>query len=53
MQATVAQITGVLGAILTPLFYRGLFAFLTWWVALCQVITSLFGLYFHQYLAAS
>ncbi|XP_008169773.2 transmembrane protein 161A [Trachemys scripta elegans] len=53
MQATVAQITGALGAILTPLFYRGLFAFLTWWVAVCQVITSLFGLYFHQYLAAS
>uniref|UniRef100_A0A8C3XQP2 Transmembrane protein 161A n=1 Tax=Chelydra serpentina TaxID=8475 RepID=A0A8C3XQP2_CHESE len=53
MQATVAQITGALGAILTPLFYRGLFAFLTWWVAVCQVITSLFGLYFHQYLAVS
>ncbi|KAM9112180.1 transmembrane protein 161A isoform 1-T1 [Pangshura tecta] len=53
MQVTVAQITGALGAILTPLFYRGLFAFLTWWVAVCQVITSLFGLYFHQYLAAS
>lgn len=56
VQATVEQITGALGAlgsVLTPLFYRGLFAFLTWWVAACQVITSLFGLYFHQYLAAS
>ncbi|XP_074834244.1 transmembrane protein 161A isoform X2 [Carettochelys insculpta] len=53
VQATVAQITGALGAILTPLFYRGLFAFLTWWVAACQVVTSLFGLYFHQHLAAS
>lgn len=53
VQATVAQITGALGAVFSPLFYRGLFAFLTWWVAVCQVITSLFGLYFHQYLAAS
>lgn len=53
MRAAVEQITGVLGGIFTPLFFRGLFAFLTWWVAACQVVTSLFGLYFHQYLAAS
>uniref|UniRef100_A0A8C0HJ97 Transmembrane protein 161A n=1 Tax=Buteo japonicus TaxID=224669 RepID=A0A8C0HJ97_9AVES len=53
VRAAVEQITGVLGAIFTPLFFRGLFAFLTWWVAACQVVTSLFGLYFHQYLAAS
>uniref|UniRef100_A0A8C8RXD9 Transmembrane protein 161A n=1 Tax=Pelusios castaneus TaxID=367368 RepID=A0A8C8RXD9_9SAUR len=52
VQAAVAQITGALGSIFTPLFYRGLFAFLTWWIAACQVITSLFGLYFHQYLSA-
>ncbi|NWZ52736.1 T161A protein, partial [Haliaeetus albicilla] len=53
VRAAVEQITGVLGGIFTPLFLRGLFAFLTWWVAACQVVTSLFGLYFHQYLAAS
>lgn len=53
VRAAVEQITGVLGGILTPLFFRGLFAFLTWWVAACQVVTSLFGLYFHQHLAAS
>ncbi|XP_060088668.1 transmembrane protein 161A [Heteronotia binoei] len=56
IQATVEQITGVLGAlgtVFTPLFYRGLLSFLTWWVAACQVVSSLFGLYFHQYLAAS
>ncbi|OXB56347.1 hypothetical protein ASZ78_001755 [Callipepla squamata] len=53
VRAAVEQITGVLGGILTPLFFRGLFAFLTWWVAVCQVVTSLFGLYFHQYLAVS
>ncbi|KAM6369307.1 transmembrane protein 161A [Pluvialis apricaria] len=53
VRAAVEQITGVLGGIFTPLFFRGLFAFLTWWVAACQVVTSLFGLYFHQYLAAS
>uniref|UniRef100_A0AAY4EFV2 Transmembrane protein 161A n=1 Tax=Denticeps clupeoides TaxID=299321 RepID=A0AAY4EFV2_9TELE len=39
-----------LRAVLTPLFFRGLFAFFTWWVAACQVISSLFGIYFHQYL---
>ncbi|XP_054835075.1 transmembrane protein 161A [Eublepharis macularius] len=56
IQATVEQITGTLGAlstVFTPLFYRGLFSFLTWWVAACQIVSSLFGLYFHQYLAAS
>ncbi|XP_031459960.1 transmembrane protein 161A [Phasianus colchicus] len=53
VRAAVEQITGVLGGILTPLFFRGLFAFLTWWVAACQVVTSLFGLYFHQHLAVS
>ncbi|NWV84638.1 T161A protein, partial [Dasyornis broadbenti] len=49
----VQEISGVLGCIFTPAFFRGLFSFLTWWVAACQVVTSLFGLYFHQYLAAS
>ncbi|NWI73686.1 T161A protein, partial [Dryoscopus gambensis] len=49
----VQEISGVLGCIFTPLFFRGLFSFLTWWVAACQVVTSLFGLYFHQYLAVS
>ncbi|XP_068021179.1 LOW QUALITY PROTEIN: transmembrane protein 161A [Melanerpes formicivorus] len=53
VRLAVEQVTGILGTILTPLFLRGLFAFLTWWVAACQVVTSLFGLYFHQYLAAS
>uniref|UniRef100_A0A8V5GSD3 Transmembrane protein 161A n=1 Tax=Melopsittacus undulatus TaxID=13146 RepID=A0A8V5GSD3_MELUD len=53
VRAAVEQVTAVLGGIFTPVFFRGLFAFLTWWVAACQVITSLFGLYFHQYLAAS
>ncbi|NXK96744.1 T161A protein, partial [Formicarius rufipectus] len=53
VQVVVQQITGILDCIFTPLFFRGLFSFLTWWVAACQVVTSLFGLYFHQYLAAS
>ncbi|KAM8794901.1 transmembrane protein 161A [Eudromia elegans] len=53
VQAAAEQISAALGALGTPLFLRGLFAFLTWWVAACQVVTSLFGLYFHQYLAAS
>ncbi|KAL1023050.1 hypothetical protein UPYG_G00035830 [Umbra pygmaea] len=53
IQVTVARLTegfSALRAVLTPLFFRGLFAFLTWWVAACQVISSLFGIYFHQYL---
>ncbi|KFO81638.1 Transmembrane protein 161A, partial [Cuculus canorus] len=51
VRAAVEQITGILGGIFTPLFFRGLFAFLTWWVAVCQLVTSLFGFYFHQYLS--
>uniref|UniRef100_A0A8C9Z4G7 Transmembrane protein 161A n=1 Tax=Sander lucioperca TaxID=283035 RepID=A0A8C9Z4G7_SANLU len=53
IQATVARLTEAftaLRSVLTPLFFRGFFAFLTWWVAACQVISSLFGIYFHQYL---
>lgn len=53
VQATVARLAEAfhgLCAILTPLFFRGFFAFFTWWVAACQVISSLFGIYFHQYL---
>ncbi|CAL8308571.1 unnamed protein product [Lota lota] len=53
IQATVARLTEAfvaLRTVLTPLFFRGFFAFLTWWVAACQVISSLFGIYFHQYL---
>ncbi|NXB18353.1 T161A protein, partial [Rhagologus leucostigma] len=53
VHVVVQEISGVLSCIFTPPFFRGLFSFLTWWVAACQVVTSLFGLYFHQYLAAS
>lgn len=53
VQATVAHLLETFTAlrvVLTPLFFRGLFAFFTWWVAACQLISSLFGIYFHQYL---
>ncbi|XP_074491737.1 transmembrane protein 161A [Sebastes fasciatus] len=53
IQATVARLSEAftaLRSVLTPLFFRGFFAFMTWWVAACQVISSLFGIYFHQYL---
>ncbi|XP_047443658.1 transmembrane protein 161A [Mugil cephalus] len=56
IQATVARLSEAftaLRSVLTPLFFRGFFAFLTWWVAACQVISSLFGIYFHQYLMQS
>lgn len=50
---TVALIAGVLGSLLTPLFLRGVLSFLIWWIATCQLLSSLFGLYFHQHLAGS
>ncbi|XP_054434896.1 transmembrane protein 161A isoform X3 [Pteronotus mesoamericanus] len=52
-QQAAARITGALGGLLTPLFLRGVLAFLTWWTAACQLLSSLFGLYFHQHLAGS
>ncbi|XP_053739239.1 transmembrane protein 161A [Synchiropus splendidus] len=56
IQVTVARLSETftaLRAVLTPLFFRGFFAFLTWWVAACQLLSSLFGIYFHQYLMQS
>ncbi|XP_044804300.1 transmembrane protein 161A isoform X2 [Bubalus bubalis] len=50
-QQTAALIAGALGSLLTPLFLRGILAFLIWWIAACQLLSSLFGLYFHQHLA--
>lgn len=56
IQVTVAHLAEVFSAlrsVLTPVFFRGVFAFLTWWVVACQLISSLFGIYFHQYLMQS
>ncbi|XP_069483696.1 transmembrane protein 161B isoform X3 [Ambystoma mexicanum] len=53
MKVTVAQISVALGGlknIFTPLLFRGLLSFLTWWIAACLFSTSLFGLFYHQYL---
>ncbi|KAM8763722.1 transmembrane protein 161A isoform 4-T4 [Rhynchonycteris naso] len=52
-QQVVAQITGALGGLLTPFFLRGILAFLIWWTAACQLLSSLFGLYFHQHVSGS
>lgn len=52
-QRTAAQVAGVLGSLLTPLFLRGVLAYLIWWTAACQLLSSLFGLYFHRHLAAA
>ncbi|XP_064336124.1 transmembrane protein 161A isoform X2 [Camelus dromedarius] len=52
-QQTAALIAGALGSLLTPLFLRGVFSFLIWWIAACQLLSSLFGLYFHQHLVGS
>lgn len=52
-QQTAAQVTGILGGLLTPLFLRGVLTYVIWWTAACQLLSSLFGLYFHQHLMAS
>ncbi|XP_063084094.1 transmembrane protein 161A isoform X2 [Cavia porcellus] len=51
-QRTAAGIAAVLRGLATPLLFRGILAFLIWWTAACQLVSSLFGLYFHQHLAA-
>ncbi|KAK1176570.1 transmembrane protein 161B-like isoform X1 [Acipenser oxyrinchus oxyrinchus] len=55
-KVSVAQITMALGSlrnVFTPLLFRGLLSFLTWWIAACLFSTSLFGLFYHQYLTAA
>ncbi|KAF7200090.1 transmembrane protein 161B [Nothobranchius furzeri] len=55
-RAPVAQISMALGGLRTvfsPLLFRGLFSFFTWWIAGCLFSTSLFGLFYHQYLMAA
>lgn len=54
--ASVAQLSVALGGLRTvfsPLLFRGLLSFLTWWIAACLFSTSLFGLFYHQYLMAA
>uniref|UniRef100_A0A2K5EIM5 Transmembrane protein 161A n=1 Tax=Aotus nancymaae TaxID=37293 RepID=A0A2K5EIM5_AOTNA len=53
VQQTAVRIAAALGGLLTPLFLRGVLAYLIWWTAACQLLSSLFGLYFHQHLAGS
>ncbi|XP_030639270.1 transmembrane protein 161B [Chanos chanos] len=53
---SVAQLSIALGGlrtVFTPLLFRGLLSFLTWWIAACLFSTSLFGLFYHQYLMAA
>ncbi|XP_048383177.1 transmembrane protein 161B isoform X3 [Stegostoma tigrinum] len=53
---TVTQITLALGGlqnVFTPLLFRGLLSFLTWWIAACLFSTSLFGLFYHHYLTVA
>uniref|UniRef100_A0A6I8NRC2 Transmembrane protein 161B n=1 Tax=Ornithorhynchus anatinus TaxID=9258 RepID=A0A6I8NRC2_ORNAN len=56
MKVTVTQVTVALSSlknIFTPLLFRGLLSFLTWWIAACLFSTSLFGLFYHQYLTVA
>nr|XP_061811527.1 transmembrane protein 161B-like [Nerophis lumbriciformis] len=55
-RASVTQLSVALGGLKTvfsPLLFRGLFSFFTWWIAACLFSTSLFGLFYHQYLMAA
>ncbi|CAB1455600.1 unnamed protein product [Pleuronectes platessa] len=55
-RASVAQLSVALGGLRTvfsPSLFRGLFSFFTWWIAACLFSTSLFGLFYHQYLMAA
>lgn len=55
-RASVAQLSVALGGLRTvfsPLLFRGLLSFFTWWIAACLFSTSLFGLFYHQYLMAA
>lgn len=55
-RASVAQLSMALGGLRTvfsPLLFRGLFSFFAWWIAACLFSTSLFGLFYHQYLMAA
>ncbi|XP_013362671.1 PREDICTED: transmembrane protein 161A isoform X3 [Chinchilla lanigera] len=52
VQRIVAGVAAALRGLATPLLLRGVLAFFIWWTAACQLVSSLFGLYFHQHLAA-
>nr|XP_020450040.1 transmembrane protein 161B isoform X4 [Monopterus albus] len=55
-RASVDQLSVALGGLRTvfsPMLFRGLFSFFTWWIAACLFSTSLFGLFYHQYLMAA
>lgn len=55
-RVSVAQLSVALGGLRTvfsPLLFRGLFSFFAWWIAACLFSTSLFGLFYHQYLMAA
>lgn len=55
-RASVVQLSMALGglrSVFSPLLFRGLFSFFAWWIAACLFSTSLFGLFYHQYLMAA
>ncbi|CAB1319398.1 unnamed protein product [Coregonus sp. 'balchen'] len=50
-RASVAHLSVALGGlrtVFTPLLFRGLLSFFTWWIAACLFSTSIFGLFYHQ-----
>uniref|UniRef100_UPI00358E7F57 transmembrane protein 161B isoform X2 n=1 Tax=Myxine glutinosa TaxID=7769 RepID=UPI00358E7F57 len=54
--ATVGDITPEIAVfhglqeVFSPLFFRGILSYLTWWLCICWFVTSLYGLFYHKYL---
>ncbi|XP_064803705.1 transmembrane protein 161B-like isoform X2 [Oncorhynchus masou masou] len=53
VEAQLSVALGGLRTVFTPLLFRGLLSFFTWWIAACLFSTSIFGLFYHQYLMAA
>ncbi|XP_029573668.1 transmembrane protein 161B isoform X2 [Salmo trutta] len=53
VEAHLSVALGGLRTVFTPLLFRGLLSFFTWWIAACLFSTSIFGLFYHQYLMAA
>ena len=54
ISGTVAQVSialATLRAVFTPLFFRGVFTFLSWWVCVAMFTTTSFGMVYYQYFA--
>ncbi|XP_790739.2 transmembrane protein 161B [Strongylocentrotus purpuratus] len=52
-KAQLAFALSVLKHVFSPVFFKGIFSFLIWWVCVTWFITSSFGLAFHSYVSTN